>query len=164
MDESFSSGAGAAGHPEPTSFALELPSDLRLVESAVSYLVARARAYGFKGSRLTLNFRVGVAEALANAIIYGNGRDTSKRVRLEVELSPARLSLVVRDEGEGFDPEAIPDPRLPENLEAPGGRGIFLIRELMDEVDFTGCGNCVRLVLHRRDDEGGEGYRRAAGA
>ena len=138
----------------PTAFALELPSDLRLIENAVGYLVQRCRDHGLNGSRLTLNFRVGIAEALANAMIYGNGRDPSKRVRLEVELSARRVAVVVRDEGEGFDPASVPDPTLPENLEEPGGRGIFLIRELMDEVDYTGCGNCVRLVLHWSQDAG----------
>jgi serine/threonine-protein kinase RsbW len=141
-------GAGA-------EFALELPTDLRLIDTAVSYLVARCRDVGFDGQRLTLNFRVGIAEALANAMIYGNGRDPAKRVRVEVALSEHRVSVVVRDEGQGFDPGAVPDPTLPENLEAPGGRGIFLIRELMDEVDYTGCGNCVRLVLHNRPEPAG---------
>jgi serine/threonine-protein kinase RsbW len=134
---------------DTTAFVLELPSDLRLIDSAVQYLVARCRDFSYSGSRLTLNLRVGVAEALANAMIYGNRRDTSKRVHVEVELSAERLSVVVRDQGPGFNPEAVPDPRLPENLERSGGRGIFLIRELMDEVDFNECGNCVRLILYR---------------
>ena len=82
-------------------------------------------------------------------MIYGNARDLSKRVRVEVDLSTERLSVLVRDEGHGFDPTAVPDPTLPENLEQPGGRGIFLLRELMDEVDYNECGNCVRLVLYR---------------
>jgi serine/threonine-protein kinase RsbW len=61
------------------------------------------------------------------------------------------VAVQVRDEGPGFDPAEVPDPRLPENLERTGGRGIFLIRELMDEVRFNECGNCVRLVLRRED-------------
>jgi serine/threonine-protein kinase RsbW len=144
-----------SGHPRPsrdgTHFALELPSDLQLIDPAISYLASRLRDYGFDGSRLTLNFRVGVSEAVANAMIYGNARDASKRVRVEVELGPERVAVLVRDEGSGFDPSVVADPTLPENLEEPGGRGIFLIRELMDEVDYAGCGNCVRLVLYRAE-------------
>jgi serine/threonine-protein kinase RsbW len=145
MTHTEANGSGAGG----TAFILELPSDLRLIDSAVQYLVARCRDFSFSGSRLTLNLRVGVAEALANAMIYGNRRDSSKRVHVEVELNAERLHVVVRDQGPGFDPRSVPDPTLPENLERTGGRGIFLIRELMDEVDFNECGNCVRLTLYR---------------
>ena len=77
---------------------------------------------------------------------------------MEVELSSQAVALHVHDEGEGFDDAGVPDPTLPENLEAPGGRGIFLIRELMDEVDYNERGNSVRLVL-RRDSP----LRRASG-
>lgn len=137
----------AAG--DACAFVLELPSDPRVIETAVAYLVDRLRAYHFNGSRLNLNFRVGVAEALANAMIYGNGSDPDKRVRVEVELSSDAVALHVHDEGEGFDDAVVPDPTLPENLEGTGGRGIFLIRELMDEVQYTPPGNSVRMVLHR---------------
>jgi serine/threonine-protein kinase RsbW len=150
MDLSDRSAAAKPSH-EGTHFALELPSDLRLIDPAIGYLAGRLRDYGYEGSRLTLNFRVGVSEALANAMIYGNDRDPAKRVRVEVELGPERVQVLVRDEGDGFDPGAVPDPTLPENIEEPGGRGIFLLRELMDEVNFNGCGNCVRLVLYRQE-------------
>ncbi|HEX8671958.1 MAG TPA: ATP-binding protein [Longimicrobium sp.] len=142
-----------AASAEPTAFALELPSDLRLIDTAITYLVTRCREYHFAGSRLTLNFRVGVAEALANAMIYGNGSDPSKRVRVEVELDPERISVRIVDQGNGFDPADVPDPTLPERLEATGGRGLFLIRSLMDEVDFNECGNCIRLTLYREKQQ-----------
>ena len=142
-----------AAHAEPTAFALELPSDVRLIDTAVSYLVTRCREYGFSGSRLTLNLRVGMAEALANAMIYGNGRDPSKRVRLEVDLGPEHISVRVEDQGAGFNPAHVPDPTLPEHLEATGGRGLFLIRSLMDEVNFNECGNCIRLTLFREKQQ-----------
>jgi len=144
--------------PESCTFVLELPSDPGVIETAVAYLVDRLRAYAFAGSRLNLNFRVGVAEALANAMIYGNGGDPSKRVRVEVELSAGEVALQVHDEGAGFDPAQVPDPTLPENLHGTGGRGIFLIRELMDEVRYNEPGNCVRLVLRNEQP-----LRRASG-
>jgi serine/threonine-protein kinase RsbW len=96
---------------------------------------------------------VGVAEALANAMIYGNGSDPSKRVRVEVELDPERINVRVVDQGKGFVPGSVPDPTLPEHLEATGGRGLFLIRSLMDEVDFNECGNCIRLTLYREKQQ-----------
>lgn len=136
-------------NPDRVEFVLQLPSDLRMIEAAVTYLVARCRSFAFGGPRLSLNFRVGITEALANAVLYGNQGDPGKRVRVEVSIDRSRVALRVEDEGRGFDPAAVPDPTLPENLDRSGGRGLFLIRELMDEVEFSDRGNSVRLVLHR---------------
>ena len=144
--------------PGSTAFVLELPSDLGVIEGAVAYLVNRCRDFRFEGSRLTLNFRVGMCEALANAVIYGNRRDPGKRVRVEVELNRERIAVRVIDQGAGFDPTDVPDPTLPEHLEEPGGRGIFLLHKLMDHVEYNERGNEVRLVLHR------SGSRRTAPA
>ena len=131
------------------SFVLQLPSELNIIEPAVTYLVGRCRAFSFEGSRLTLNFRVGVTEALANAVLYGNQSDPAKLVRVEVALDSSRVVLHVVDEGKGFDPDTVPDPTTPDHLEQTGGRGLFLIRELMDEVEYNDRGNAVRLVLRR---------------
>lgn len=131
-------------------FVIDLPSDLGLVEAAVSYLVSRCRAFDFEGPRLDLNLRVGVTEALANAVIYGNRCDPDKTVRIDVALDGKQVEILVTDEGSGFDPDRIPDPTAPENLEKTGGRGIFLIRNLMDETEFNDQGNAVRMVLSRR--------------
>lgn len=138
-----------AGGAEGAEFVLQLPSDLRILEAAVAYLEGRCRAYAFDGSRLNLNFRVSVTEALANAVLYGNGADPRKCVRVEVSLDTTRVALRVVDQGAGFDPEEVADPTLPQNLERAGGRGLFLIRKLMDEVEYNECGNAVRLVLMR---------------
>lgn len=137
------------GDPAAAEFVLDLPSDLQVIEGTVAYLVRRCEAFAYGGSRLNLNFRVGVAEALANAMLYGNRRHPEKRVRVEVSLDATRVALRVVDEGHGFDPEHVPDPTLPANLQRPGGRGIFLLRRLMDEVEYNARGNAVRLVLHR---------------
>ena len=134
---------------DTASFVLQLPSELDFIEPAVTYLVGRCRAFAFGGSRLNLNFRVGVTEALANAVLYGNRSDPAKIVRVEVALDLSRVVLHVKDEGPGFDPSCVPDPTLPGNLEGTGGRGLFLIHELMDEVEYNECGNVVRLVLLR---------------
>jgi len=128
---------------------LELPSRLDIVEKTVAYLVNRCREHRFAEARLSLNFRVGIAEALANAILYGNGTDPRKLVRVSVRFDERAVTVDVVDEGNGFDPESVPDPTLPENLDRPGGRGVFLIRQLMDEVEYGGDGSSVRLVLYR---------------
>lgn len=141
--EELGAGTGRA------EFVLELPSDLKMIEAAVTYLVSRCRTFGFGGSRLSLNFRVGLTEALANAVLYGNQSDPQKTVRVDVSLDATRVELRVADQGSGFNPDAVPDPTLPDRLDRAGGRGLFLIRQLMDEVEYSDPGNEVRLVLLR---------------
>lgn len=131
----------------PTDYLLELPNDLRAIERAVDYLIERAQEAGFNQERLRLNLRVGVTEALANAMLYGNSRDPSKRVRIEAQCSPAVVTVRVTDEGRGFNPAAVSDPTLPRNRTRAGGRGIFLIRQLMDRVEFNERGNSITMVL-----------------
>lgn len=83
------------------------------------------------------NMLVAVTEAVNNAIIHGNGADPLKTAALNVALTSTQAVFVITDEGPGFDADAIPDPRLPENLLREGGRGVFLIRQLADDVSFS---------------------------
>ena len=124
------------------------------MEAAVGYLVDRCRAFSFHGHRLDLNFRVSITEALANAVVYGNGNDPDRTVLVDVTLESERVVIVVSDEGEGFDPSQIPDPTLPENLQRSGGRGLFLIRSLMDEMQYNDRGNSLSMVLRRESPPG----------
>lgn len=135
--------------PTNTDLVLELPSDVRTIEHVVDFVMEHCESCASKSRKLRLNFRVGLTEALSNAMLYGNAEDPSKHVRIEVCLEKTRIAVRVIDEGNGFDPEQIPDPTRPDNLEKPGGRGIFLMRKLLDEVHFNDRGNCVTLILQR---------------
>ena len=126
---------------------LELPTDVRTIEHAVDYVIGRCPACAEQARRLQLNFRVGLTEALSNAMLYGNSRDPSKRVLVEIAFQLGRIQARITDQGTGFDPEAVPDPTRPENLARPCGRGLFLMRKLMDEVWYNDRGNQVTLVL-----------------
>ncbi len=138
-------------------FSLELPNDVHAIEDAVDEIVDRSVAAGFDdGDRLRLNLRVSLSEALANAMLNGNQRDPDKRVRIEARLRPERIVVRVTDEGGGFDPTLIPDPTLPEHRLRGAGRGIFLIRNLMDAVEFNERGNAITMVLERGDGLLGE--------
>lgn len=77
-----------------------------------------------------------VREATVNAVLHGNRYDPAKRVLLAFEVNPTALKVSVRDEGNGLDPDGVADPLAPENLLKQSGRGIFLIRAFMDEVQF----------------------------
>jgi serine/threonine-protein kinase RsbW len=135
-----------------TELVLELPNDLRQIEHAVEYVMQRCAECQPHGRKLRLNFRVSLTEALSNAMLYGNERDPEKRVRVEVIVGEREIKARITDEGAGFDPGGIPDPTEPGNLEKSGGRGLFLMRELMDEVHFNERGNQVTLIL-RLDPE-----------
>ena len=131
----------------PTDHVLELPNDLRAIDRAVSYLIDRGQETGFSNERLRLNFRVGLTEALANAMLYGNARDPRKKVRIEAHVTAQVITVRVTDEGRGFNPAAVLDPTLPRNRTRAGGRGIFLIKKLMDRVEFNESGNSITMVL-----------------
>jgi serine/threonine-protein kinase RsbW len=125
----------------------ELPNDLGCIEEAVEFVLLRCRHCEEVSRKLSFNFRVSLAEALANAMVYGNGGDPLKRVRVEVVLDTRMIRARVVDQGPGFDPNRVPDPTAPEYLNRPCGRGIFMMRKLMDEVHFNERGNAVTLVL-----------------
>lgn len=126
---------------------LEIPTDIQSIEGAVDYVMSHCITCVEQARRLKLNFRVGLTEALTNAMLYGNERDPSKNVVLEVGRHEGALRAKIRDQGLGFDPNSVPDPTLPENLTRPCGRGLFLMRELLDEVWYNERGNEVTLVL-----------------
>ena len=131
----------------PRAAVLELPNDISAIETAVERAVDCCTTARLARNRLMFNFRVGLTEALSNAILYGNGGDPQKRVRVELRVRSGEVRARVTDEGDGFDPDTVPDPRLPENIPRPDGRGIFLMRALMDEVHYNELGNSVTLVL-----------------
>ncbi|HEX8817122.1 MAG TPA: ATP-binding protein [Terriglobales bacterium] len=87
-----------------------------------------------------------VQEALANAVVHGCGNDPSKEVRCQVKTNPIGLVLIiVTDPGPGFTSELLPDPSQQESLQMDHGRGVYLIRQLMDEVQFVNGGNEIRM-------------------
>ena len=133
---------------------LELPNDIRSIEHAVEYVMRHCSTCCNYARRFNLNFRVGLAEALSNAMLYGNASDPEKRVRVEVTIRVEEVAVRVTDQGVGFDPTTVPDPTLPDNISKSGGRGIFLMKSLMDEVRFNEQGNSVTLVLRFEGEAG----------
>jgi serine/threonine-protein kinase RsbW len=93
--------------------------------------------------------RLAVDEALSNAIQHAHRDDPSRAVRIGSLVETEQILLVIEDDGPGFDPESIPDPRAPENRERPGGRGVFLMRHYMTWVRYNERGNCVTLCRRR---------------
>ncbi len=90
---------------------------------------------------------VAITEAVNNAIIHGNGLDPEKPVTIDVSATAHKATIIIRDAGQGFNPNNVPDPRLPENLMREGGRGVFLIRHLADDVEFVVSGPGMSVIL-----------------
>ncbi len=134
------------GGPE-VELSLDVPSDLDYVGPAVELIVGAWPPGPLSPRRVRFNLRTALAEALSNAIAYGNRYDSSKLVRVRVEVTPAVVRVHVVDDGDGFDPGAVADPTLPGNLEREDGRGLFVLRHLVDQVSFNDKGNAICLTL-----------------
>lgn len=126
---------------------IEIPSlaeNIRMIESFIDNAKEKFNLqddiYG--------NIMIAVTEAVNNAIKHGNKSNKEKNVSLCLKIDESILKFIVRDEGEGFDYHNLPDPTAPENLSKPGGRGIFLMRHLSDEVNFTEKGRVVELNFY----------------
>ncbi|GGF28112.1 ATP-binding protein [Echinicola rosea] len=94
------------------------------------------------------NIMISVTECVSNAIVHGNQGDASKAVNLEVNFLENQLKFIIEDEGEGFDYENLKDPTAPENIEKSGGRGVFIMKNLSDEVDFEKDGKKTILTFY----------------
>jgi serine/threonine-protein kinase RsbW len=129
------------------SISIQVPSlseNIRMIESFIDNAKERFHLdddiYG--------NIMIAVTEAVNNAIKHGNSNDRSKNVLLSLNLEDSLIKFIVKDEGIGFDYNNLPDPTAPENIEKPGGRGIFLMKHLSDEVKFKDKGRVVELSFY----------------
>ena len=126
---------------------IEIPSlsdNIRMIESFID----NAKEKFHLNDDIYGNIMIAVTEAVNNAIRHGNKGDSSKNVSLGLTLEEGMIKFRVEDEGKGFDFHNLPDPTAPENIEKPGGRGIFLMKHLADEVDFSEQGKVVELSFY----------------
>ena len=129
------------------TISIQIPSiidNIRMIESFID----NAKERFHLDEDLYGNIMIAVTEAVNNAIKHGNQGDSSKNVFLSLSLDDNLLKFIVKDEGHGFDYNHLPDPTAPENLEKPGGRGIFLMKHLCDEVQFHEKGKVVELCFY----------------
>jgi serine/threonine-protein kinase RsbW len=92
------------------------------------------------------NILISLTEAVNNAMIHGNQLDTRKKIVVSCKKQSHRIHLFISDEGSGFDPYHLPDPTRQERLEMEGGRGVFLMKQLTDEIHFLDQGRTVQLM------------------
>lgn len=90
---------------------------------------------------------VSTLEAVNNAILHGNKSNPQKVVDIEIAFKTNILKITVKDEGQGFNPEEVPDPTLPENIEELNGRGVYLMSRLSDKLKYSKKGNTVTMTF-----------------
>jgi serine/threonine-protein kinase RsbW len=91
---------------------------------------------------------IATLEAVNNSIVHGNKFDINKTVDVSVQISPSEIHIYVKDQGVGFNYEDVPDPTKPENLENVSGRGVFLMKNLADNIFFENKGSHIELVFN----------------
>ena len=132
--------------PKTLSIVLEsTPKAIRRLETFLRHVLRGLRVDDTRYHDLL----VSATEAVNNAIVHGNKRDPSKNVYVTCEILSDRLTLKIRDEGSGFNPDSIPDPLHPENLTKASGRGLLVIRTLMDKLEFNMSPRGTEAVLTR---------------
>jgi serine/threonine-protein kinase RsbW len=138
------------------SIEVEIPSDVAYIERVVDLVRHPCAELAYNSHQLALNVPVALSEAISNAILRANNEDPEKRVRVRAEVDALRLIVDVEDEGEHFDLDGnTRDATDPANIEREDGRGLFLMRALMDRVERfdaasnNSAGNVVRLTLAR---------------
>lgn len=136
--------------PEEKTYHLEIESDpnnLITVEEFINYF---AKDLGLDDEKLN-GLLLSITEATTNAIVHGNKGDRKKNVFIDVDATDSTLTIVVRDEGIGFDPSVVPDPTHPDNLLKDSGRGLYLMRVYMDELHYnltpTGTETILKLKI-----------------
>ena len=129
------------------SINIEIPSlaeNIRMIESFID----NAKEKFHLEDDIYGNIMIAVTEAVNNAIKHGNKSNKEKNVSLSLFIDSKVLKFIIKDEGDGFDYNNLPDPTAPENLSKPGGRGIFLMKHLSDKVNFTEKGRIVELNFY----------------
>ena len=125
----------------------ELPSDLSLMNGVLHYLIERASALGVIKPDSS-NLFIALDEAFVNAVKHGNQGDPKKLVRITADLSTKEARFTIEDEGRGFNVKEVPDPLDPANLFKTSGRGVLLIYNIMDVVEYNERGNRLTMVKY----------------
>jgi serine/threonine-protein kinase RsbW len=129
------------------SIKISIPSLIENIKIIESFIDNAREKYAINED-IYGNIMISVTECVTNAIVHGNKLDKKKTVNLELCLDENEVKFIIMDEGPGFDYEHLADPTSPENLEKSGGRGIFIMRHLSDEVKFEEKGRKTVLTFY----------------
>jgi len=135
----------------PTSYSVVLESVPSAVDGVWERISSELEADNFSQEDI-FAVHLALEEAFINAVKHGNGADPDKKVKIDYLVSSEKVEIFVSDEGDGFDPDVVPDPRCGENLYKPEGRGLLLMRSFMSAVKFNKQGNRVHMVRFKSLD------------
>src|SRR4051812_45845352 len=138
----------------PSIMRIRMASRRDAVAPTIDRILEAVAPAGLDSDRLT-DLAVALAEALSNAAVHGHRLDPRRRVAVAVAITPGCVVVEVSDSGGGFDAHRVSDPTEPDRQLATGGRGIFLMRRLVDGVEYNPVGNTVRLTVRQRSDAEG---------
>lgn len=130
---------------------ITVPNDLAAAKQPETLILSELARCGYS-QNISFAVKLALEEAVTNAFRHGNKCDPAKHIRVRYQIDKQRIEIEVCDEGDGFCPDAIPDPTLPEFIDRPHGRGIMLMRAYLDEVSYDRNGTLVRLVKLNRQD------------
>lgn len=135
-----------------TTFSLVAPSNRPNLLQEIESMAERSAQLAGLSEEERDSLAIAVTEVGNNAIIHGNKRDPNKQVHLNIDVRAGEIRVVIRDEGTGFNPDTLSNPLDPENLLRESGRGVFIVRSLMDEVnfDFSKGGTEITLVKRKK--------------
>jgi serine/threonine-protein kinase RsbW len=123
---------------------IDLPSERGVSRMVTDDLLEQLGIHSWSPSDI-FAIHLAAEEAIVNAIVHGNKLDPAKKVHVSCEVSAERVCIRIDDEGEGFDPAAVPDCTLEERLDVPSGRGVMLMRSFMTRIEYNAKGNGVVL-------------------
>jgi anti-sigma regulatory factor (Ser/Thr protein kinase) len=129
---------------------MRVPSEVDCIEEAVAVLTRHCLAGAAASPKVQFRLQVALSDALANAIVRGNREDAGKQVYVQVDLLPDAVNIHVTDEGDGFDHASVAEALDPQSPDLPSGRGLFLIRHMVDDVHFNTQGNSICMTLRRQ--------------
>jgi len=132
------------------AFDMEIPNRPDLLGGVMFCILEQAKLMNFPPRVISTEILMTLDEALTNALKHGNRSDPAKKIFVRTEIDNKKIGVLIRDEGEGFDPGKLIDPLSAEGLERNCGRGVFLMRTYMDEVVFNDKGNEVRMVKYNK--------------
>jgi serine/threonine-protein kinase RsbW len=132
------------------SVEVTIPSDLAEARRVQTLIEEALQASAYSEHDI-FSIKLALEEALVNAIKHGNQMDPDKRVFVTYRVTPFRFDIRITDEGQGFNPDDVPDPTAIENIERPCGRGLLLMRGFMTEVEYHGKGNSVSMAKVREE-------------